>query len=194
MKLAILGHSPLALETALRFHLHGAALTWYADQEDLSLFNSSKFKADDFISDLGLRVLKEMNMTCSLSVFTWAEWNKSYEKPLMDYLRAHQEVKSDEVISVTKRFLTPGEVIPGRSRFLDLFRIIYRVNPKDFIDDQKETNPETYQRLTEEFINSLASTIEMYQDYDLVLDFRNDLGKASVAASGRALGEYSGIE
>lgn len=189
MKLAILGHSPLALETALRFHLHGAALTWYVDQDDLSLFTSQENSVEDFISDLGLGVLKEMNLSYSPSAFTWAEWMKSYEKPLIDYLRAHQEVKTDEVISVTKRFLTPGEVIPGRSRFLDLFRVIYRVNPKDFIDDQKETNPETYQRLTEEFIHSLASTIEMYQDYDLVLDLRSDLGKSSVAASGRALGE-----
>lgn len=189
MKLAILGHSPLALETALRFHLHGAALTWYVDQDDFSLFTSQAFTSDQFTTDLGLSVLKEMNHTYSSPVFNWIEWSKNYEKPLMDYLRAHQEVKTDEVISITKRFLSPGEVIPGRSRFLDLFRVIYRVNPKEFIDDQKETNPETYQRLTEEFIHSLASTIEMYQDYDLVLDMRSDFGKASVAASGRALGE-----
>ncbi len=189
MKLAILGHSPLALETALRFHLHGAALTWYVDQDDFSVFSSPSFAPNLFTSDLGMSVLKEMNHTYSTPFFNWTEWTKNYEKPLMDYLRAHQEIKTDEIISVTKRFLSPGEVIPGRSRFLDLFRVIYRVNPKDFIDDQKESNPETYQRLTEEFINSLASTIEMYQDYDLVLDMRSDFGKASVAASGRALGE-----
>lgn len=189
MKLAILGHSPLALETALRFHLHGAALTWYVDQDDFTQFTSPVFSNDEFTSDLGLSVLKEMNQTYAPSSFNWSQWTKNYEKPLIDYLRAHQEVKFDEVISVTKRFLSSGEVIPGRSRFLDLFRVIYRVNPKDFIDDQKETNPETYERLTEEFINSLASSIEMYQDYDLVLDMRSDLGKASVAASGRALGE-----
>lgn len=189
MKLAILGHSPLALETALRFHLHGAALTWYVDQDNFSNFNSAKFSPNDFISDLGLSLLKEMGQQYSPEAFRWSEWIDHYEKPLMDYLRAHQEVKTDDVISVTKRFLAPGEVIPGRSRFLDLFRVIYRVNPKDFIDDQKETNPETYKRLTEEFIHSLASTIEMYQDYDLVLDLRSDFGKASVAASGRALGE-----
>src|SRR5688572_20703047 len=124
MKLAILGHSPLALETALRFHLHGAALTWYVDQDDFSHFTSPAFSVDHFTSDLGLSVLKEMNLTYSSPVFNWAEWSKNYEKPLMDYLKAHQEVKTDDVISVTKRFLSPGEVIPGRSRFLDLFRVI----------------------------------------------------------------------
>jgi hypothetical protein len=189
MKLAILGHSPLALETALRFHLHGAALTWYVSEGDHSGFDSGNFSPNSFTTDLGFSVLKEMDAHYSPKTFSWSEWSGKYEKPLTDYLKAHQEVKFDEVVSITKRFLAPGEVIPDRSRFLDLFRVIYHVNPKDFIEGQKETNPETFERLSQEFINSLASTIEMYQDYDLVLDFRNDLGKASAATSGRALGE-----
>jgi hypothetical protein len=189
MKLAIIGHSPLALEAAIRFHLHGAALTWYIDQDDFTLFDSSHLPVDAFISDLGLGLLKEMNLNYSPAAFSWNEWVQRYEKPLTDYLKVHQEVRSDDVISVSKRFLAPGEVIPGRSRFLDLFRIIYRVNPKEFIEEQKEVNPETYKKLTEEFITSLTSTIEMYQDYDLVLDFRSDLSRSSAAASGKALGE-----
>jgi hypothetical protein len=189
MKLAILGHSPLALEAAIRFHLHGAALTWYIDQDDFTLFDSSLFPSDSFISDLGLSLLKEINVNYSPTAFNWNEWTQKYEKPLIDYLRVHQEVRSDQVISISKRFLAPGEEIPGRSRFLDLFRVIYRVNPKEFIEEQKEINPETYKKLTEEFITSLTSTIEMYQDYDLVLDLRSDLSKASAAASGKALGE-----
>jgi hypothetical protein len=189
MKLAILGHSPFALEAALRFHLHGAAVTWYLDQDDFTLFDSSSFTPDAFSSDIGKGILQELNLRYNPVAFSWNEWSQSYEKPLMDYLRLHQEVKTDEVISVSKRFLASGEMIPGRSRFLDLFRIIYRVNPRDFIEEQKETNPDSYKRLTEEFVNSLASSIEMYQDYDLVLDLRSDLSRASAAASGRALGE-----
>jgi len=189
MKLAIIGHSPLALEAAIRFHLHGAALTWYIDQDDLTLFNCSHLPADAFVSDLGMGLLKEMNLTYSPAAFSWNEWTEKYEKPIIDYLRVHQEVRNDDVISVSKRFLAPGEVISGRSRFLDLFRIIYRVNPREFIEEQKEVNPETYKKLTEEFISSLTSTIEMYQDYDLVLDFRSDLSRSSAAASGKALGE-----
>ena len=189
MKLAILGNSPLALETALRFHLHGSALTWYVDADDLSGFNSMEISPEHFISDLGRGVLKEIGITYQPKKFNWKNWEEDYQRPLINYLKSHQEIKTDEVISVTKRFLAPGEEIKGRSRFLDLFRVIYRVNPKDFIEEQKEANLETYKRLTEEFINSLASSIEMYQDYDLILDLRNDLSRASAAASGRALGE-----
>lgn len=189
MKIAILGGSPVALETALRFHLHGAALTWYVDQDDLSCFTSPHYPKDAFSSDLGLGVLKEIAKGYAPKEFSWSDWKENYLDPLLNYLKIHQEVRLDEVVSVTKRFLAPGETIPGRSRFLDLFRVIYHVNPRDFIEEQKETNPDTYKRLTEEFVNSLASTIEMYQDYDLVLDLRSDLGRASAAASGRALGE-----
>jgi hypothetical protein len=189
MKLAIIGHSPLALEAAIRFHCHGAALTWFVDQDDLSSFDSSSYEADIFTSELGLSLLGKMNLTYSSEVFSWNKWMSDYEKPLMEYLKRHQEVKTDDVISISKRFLSPGENIPDRSRFFDLFRIIYRLNPKEFIDEQKETNPETYKRLSDEFIHSLASSIEMYQDYDLVLDLRSDFAKSSIAASGRALGE-----
>lgn len=189
MKLAIIGQSPLALEACLRFHLHGAALTWFIDEHDPFSFDSFSSPKDTFTSDLGLGILKEINLTYSPEKFSWDEWINGYQKPLLNYLKAHQEVKYDEIVSISKRFLAPGELISGKSRFHDLFRVIFRVNPKDFIDDQKETNPETYKRLTEEFISSLASSIEMYQDYDLVLDLRTDLGKASAAVTGRALGE-----
>lgn len=189
MKIAILGSSPIALETALRFHLHGAALTWYLDSENFFNFTSSATKASSYTSDLGLGVLKELGLNYRPDNFSWENWQNHYARPLTDYLKAQQEVKADEVVSVTKRFLAPREVIPGRSRFLDLFRVIYRVNPKDFIEEQRESNPETYQRMTEEVLNSLASTIEMFQDYDLVLDLRSDLSKSSISVSGRALGE-----
>jgi hypothetical protein len=189
MKIAILGHSPIALETALRFHFHDAALTWYVEKEAFHGFESPGLRPDAFTSDIGLGVLKTNSIHYSPKHFSWSEWTEHYEKPLIDFLRSQQEVKFEKVISVTKRFLSPKEVIPNRSRFHDLFRVIYHVNPKDFIEEQKETNPETYEKLSQEFVHSLSSTIEMYQDYDLVLDFRSDLGRASAAVSGRALGE-----
>lgn len=189
MKLAILGNSPLALEAALRFHLHGAALTWFIEEEDFEGFESPHFMERHFTSDLGFSVLQEMGQSYAPDRFNWADWKENYLNPLIRYLKSHQEVKFDEVVSVTKRFLAPAEDIPGRSRFYDLFRIIFHINPKDFIEQQRESNPETYARLTEEFVNSLTSKVEMYQDYDLVLDLRNNLSRSSAAVTGRALGE-----
>src|SRR5690606_33683713 len=92
-------------------------------------------------------------------------------------------------LSVAKRFLAPHEEINGRSRFYDLFRVIYSVDPRDFIEQQKETNPEAYERMTTEVVQSLGHKIEMYNNFDLVLDLRSTLDKASLSISGRAVGE-----
>lgn len=189
MKLAILGHSPLALEAALRFHFHGALLTWYQSEEGISAFESAELSPFSFTSELGLGVLKDLNRNYSPEFFKWSHWEREYQQPLIEFLKTHQEIRIDEVVCVSKRFLSPLEEISGRSRFYDLFRLIYRVNPKEFIEDQKESSPETYKKLTEEFVESLATSIEMYEDYDLVLDCRSDLSRASVSVSGRALGE-----
>jgi hypothetical protein len=189
MKLAILGNSPLALEAALRFHFHGAALTWYMSPEGFSAFDSGEHPPLCFSSKLGLQVLNDLNQNYSPDLFNWSQWVKGYEQPLVQFLKTHQEVREDEVVCVSKRFLTPLEEISGRSRFYDLFRLIYKVNPKEFIEDQKESSPETYKKLTEEFVQSLATSIEMYHDYDLILDCRTDLSRTWASVSGRALGE-----
>jgi hypothetical protein len=187
MKIAILGQSPLALECALRFQLHGAAITWYRTGDSFAPFHSRDWEIGEFTSELGLRILGEMNQVSAIS--NWETWQSLYEAPLVNYLKNHQEVVDEEIISVTKRFLAPGETVKKSSRFYDLFRIIYRVDPREFIERQRETNPETYQRLTDEFVQSLTRTIEMYRDYDVVLDLRSALSKASLAVTGKALGE-----
>ncbi|HXH74832.1 MAG TPA: hypothetical protein VNJ08_07690 [Bacteriovoracaceae bacterium] len=193
MKLALFGSSAIALETALRFHAHEAALTWFnAEEGDLeSLFASCDTSWEECTSDLGWKCLKESGGQPFEKVpFSWKKWRTYYYLPLVEFLRAsQQQVKTYKVLSVTKRFLAPEEEIEGRSRFLDLFRIIYQLNPEEFINQQKEVDPETFKRLSDEFIQSLQSSLEMYEDFDLVVDLRHAAESASIAISGRALGE-----
>jgi hypothetical protein len=192
MKLAIIGTSPIALEAALRFHQHDAAITWFnAEEVNLNwLYTSRSCGWQDCTSDLGWELLNFSGATLNKSdSFSWEKWRSHYYLPLIEYLRASQEIKNYQVLSVSKRYLAPREQIPGRSRFFDLFRIIYQLNPEEFINQQKESDPETYQRLSEEFIHSLQSSLEMYQDYDLVIDARFSLESSSLAVTGRVLGE-----
>lgn len=189
MKLAIIGNSPIALEAAVRFHLHGASLTWFKNEDYTECFNEFQLSEGGLISDLGLEILKSKNLKYDLQNLSMENWRINYFSPINEVLSQYQEIKTDEVVSITKRFLAPEEEILGRTRFLDLFRVIFKVDPTKFIEEQKDDNPETYKKLSEEFVKSLASSIEMYQDYDVVLDFRTNLGKASVNIAGRALGE-----
>lgn len=191
MKLAIFGSSPIALEAALRFNAHEASLTWFNGDEMLSpMFESSPTAWSDVTSELGWETLKQSGGSAfDKENFSWEKWFKHYYLPLAEYLKTVQEVKPHKVLSVTKRFLASEEEIKGSTRFLDLFRVIYQLNPEEFINQQKESNPETYERLSEEFVQSLQSSLEMYEDFDLVIDLRDPLKASSLAVSGRALGE-----
>lgn len=173
MKLAILGMNSTALEAAVRFHLHGAQLTWFCEGQ---LPHTNK----EEVSKLGLELLNKTVIN---------SWEDDYLKPLMSLLRVDHRIKSNSVLAISKRYLAPEEVPADSSRFLDLFRIIYQVNPTQFIEEQKELNPETYQRLSDEFISSLQDHIEMYEDFDLVLDLRSLDTAASISVTGRGLGE-----
>jgi hypothetical protein len=190
MKLAILGSSPQALEFAIRFHQYGAALTWFNCPEDgPEEFQQELLSTEALISDLGVSLLKSLGKEYAPKKFSWQVWKNDYYAPLSSYLATQHRVRQEEVVSVSKRFLAPGEEIAERDRFYDLFRVIFQMNPQDFIQQQQASNPETFERLSEEFKNSLQSHIEMYEDFDVVIDLRRSNFCSSLSVTGRALGE-----
>ncbi len=192
MKIALLGCGPIVLESALRFHSYEASFTWFLDEPNLDAYYLlPSLGWNDCTSELGFKTLSTQNfdITFSQETFSWNLWEEKYFNPLVQILGSFQEIKPYRVLSVAKRFLTPNEVIPDHSRFHDLFRLIYQINPEEFIGQQKEVNPETYQRLSDEFIQSLQASLEMYEDFDLVFDFRKAVEPTSMSVSGRALGE-----
>jgi hypothetical protein len=183
MKLAIIGSGPIALEAALQFHGLDAALTWYY---------GDPYPLDELAQDWNQTTSNEgQKLTGNLPLeFSWEAWKKNYRDPLIEVLKQNgQQAKPYQVLSVTKRYLAPHETLVGSTRFADLFRIIYQLNPEQFINEQKQLNPETFQRLTDELVKSLQSSLELYEDFDLVLDLREPFLASSVAISGRALGE-----
>lgn len=190
MKLAILGSSPIALEAALRFHEHEAAVTWFDSGSCFfeGLFTSASLDPWSLTSETGLRILKSLEKNYDPKSFSFEEWRTHYFEPLRNMLASTQAVKSHRPVSVTKRFLAPEEH-GEKSRFSDLFRIIYTVDPKAFIESQKETDPEMYKKLSEEHVGSLKSSIEMFEDFDLVIDLREGFESTSLSPTGRALGE-----
>lgn len=183
MKLAIIGSSPQALETAVRFHLHGAALTWF-NAEEYEYEKDFPFQVSDYVTEQGLSLLNQKYQASD-----WQSWKEQYYKPLTVLLAQEQKVRPHTPISISKRYLAPTEQLKDKSRFYDLFRIIFQVNPQEFIREQAEQNPETFQRLTEELKSSLQSNLEMYEDFDVVIDLRRSTEAGSLAFSGRALGE-----
>lgn len=185
MKVAILGSSPVALEAALRFHAHGAAITWFNLEDDLYHQQSIDMDWKDAVSSLGEKLLGK-----EFTKLNYQQWLASYFHPLESLLKNEgQRVKPFEVVAITKSRLAPGEEIPGKTRFHDLFRVIYEIDPQNFINEQKDSDPSLFKRLNDEVVHSLQSKIEMYEDMDLVIDCRRPNQPLSLNINGRALGE-----
>ncbi len=187
MKVAILGHNPVGLEIALYFDQIGASVVWMGTNEDLQKYDSLYRSGYDLSLLTGEQGMARLGATPELSSLD--DYKNKYFSPLLSTLAQAQDVKVVEVESVNKRFIRKEEEIEGRSRFLDLFRVRYSIDPKDFVETQKEANPEVYERLTSEMMSSLQSRIEMYEDVDLVINAAERMIPRSLGTNGAALGE-----
>lgn len=187
MKVAILGHNPIGLELALYFDQIGASVVWMGANSDLNRYDSFCRSGYDLSWLTG--PLGEARLGSIKTFENFEDYFKSYFRPLAEYLRDAQDLKLVEVESVNKRFLRSEEEIQGRSRFLDLFRIRYSVDPKEFVETQKNANPEVYERLTTEMLHSLQTRVEMYEDVDLVINALERRTPRSLGTNGAALGE-----
>lgn len=179
MKLAIIGSGPLAIFCAQYFDQLGAEVVLF---QKGPLGGSVRMLLEHFpqmeISFQGKRQ--------TLKSF----WNESLV-PAITSIEERQLTKAGEVLRVHKRFLHKEEIIYGKSRLHDLFRVIYSVNPKEAILKQLEENPEIFKQLGEQVVNSLHMPVESFEDFDIVIDARG-MGRVPMpmgAANASALNE-----
>lgn len=91
--------------------------------------------------------------------------------------------------SVTKRFLTLGETPQGRSRFADLFRVSYDVSQQERVEEAQAEQPEVYERFTQDLMNSLKSRLELFEDFDVVIDATPSKLVRTIGPGGPCVGE-----
>lgn len=90
---------------------------------------------------------------------------------------------------VTKRFLPAGVIPENKSRFLDLFRVSFQVNPEAMINQGLIDQPNVYQKLSDEFMASLKGQLEMFEDVDVVIDAGQLSTRRTLGPGGPAVGE-----
>jgi hypothetical protein len=90
---------------------------------------------------------------------------------------------------VTKRFLLPSQIPKNRSRFADLFRVTYQVNPEGVINQGLVDQPEVYEKLSQEFLSSLKSRLDFFEDFDVVIDGSQKQVNHHLGPGGPAVGE-----
>ena len=160
MKLAIIGSGPLAIFSAQHFDQLGA---------EVVLFQKSP---------LGGNIRFLLKYFPHMEIHYHGErkplkqfWEKELV-PAIEYIEHRQLTKAGDVLRVHKRFLHKEEMIYGKSRLHDLFRVVFSVNPKEAILKQLEENPEMFNQLGDQVVSSLHMPVESFEDFDIVIDAR----------------------
>lgn len=167
MKLAIIGSGPLAILCAQHFDQLGA---------EVSLFQKNALGGNvRFL----LEYFPEMEVSFENQVKTIKTlWNENIAKAITN-LEEKNLTRAGEVLRVHKRFLHREEKISDKSRLHDLFRVIYSVNPKEAILKQLEENPEMFEQLGEQVMDSLHLPVESFEDFDIVIEARG-IGRSAL--------------
>ena len=170
MKVAIIGSGPLAIEMALYLDSQQSTVVLFMKEQ---LGGSIKKMAslypdlelDSSTSEWGRELLGEVGPISTIGEY----WN-NYLKPLSEHQVVRDFTRLGEVLRVHKRFLGTHEKVD--SRLSDLFRVVFTTNPSEDIIKQVKENPETFEKMGENFIESLKESIEFFEDFDLVVDCR----------------------
>jgi siroheme synthase (precorrin-2 oxidase/ferrochelatase) len=171
MKMAIIGSGARALEAAHEFASLGADVTLfcpYGIAGKLSL-------ASDQLANISIpaawqvssQLLKKLNIDSPTDLKDLV--NTTLPQVAMA-LEGQARFINAKVERFHKRFLSQSEEIAGKSRFFDLFRVVYKVEPSSEIARQRNEDPETFKALPEELVRSLETGVEAFEDFDLVIE------------------------
>ncbi|EQC47157.1 hypothetical protein [Bacteriovorax sp. Seq25_V] len=165
MKIAIIGNGALALECASYFYELGA---------DIRLF-----KKNSGIDNLLYSGVHDENYQALYT--SWSNIDTPKENSKESYLTYLEKleasllslnvIKYGDVKRIHKRVLRPG-VMPadGKSRLVDLFRVVFKIDATKEIERQRLENTEIFEKLGNEVLESLKNSIESYEDFDLVIN------------------------
>lgn len=179
MKIAVIGNGPVALEAAVEF-LHEGADVRVLGRGELGskikslkeLFPNDPIEAQKFIRP---KMAEIIGLDSQKDMTTFPELWESYYAKMIELVGGRFSQRNVERIQ--KRFLHKEEVIDGRSRLLDLFRVTSALNPSGMVEEQVRENPELKEKLGEDILNSLKNQVESFEDFDLVFDCRGPFQK-----------------
>ncbi len=182
MKIAVLGQGPVSVHYALHFHALGADVTIFKRDSfggnlHLLLTHYPDYELNGTFFELTTEIGRSFVSLSSEELQkkpTIKEYWEKYFAPMVEKSELFSIAKTAEVNRVHKRFLNANEIIAGKSRMHDLFRVVYSLDPKESILKQVKENPEAFDKLGEDVLNSLHESVEGFADFDIVIDCRGE--------------------
>ena len=167
MKIAIIGQGPTAVESALYFMDQDCSVSLFTNGiSKQKYFNSIRGVSDLLptskfgVKKLGVKLDSELEVE---------EYAPNYFEPIWNFLLDNSIIRDCKVKRISKSHIAYNENIPGRSRLADLFRVTFEMNAEKLVEQQLKLNEEAFNNVSLEALSSLKKSIEMAEDYDLIL-------------------------
>ena len=166
MKIAVIGEGPNALETTLFFMAQECSVTLFGGNlPKETYFNRYAGINEDLETSVDGRKLLNIDNE-SLCV---EDYKNNYFYPLWDNLAALGILRECQVNRITKAHLSATQKPEGKSRLSDLFRVSFEMNAEKMIQEQQKLNEMAFNNISPDSLSSLKRSIEMAEDYDLVI-------------------------
>jgi hypothetical protein len=173
MKMAIIGAGPRGIEMALHLNSLGAQVLLFDGAGKMggpfvklvSHFPEMKVGKtwEEVTSKEGRELVAELP---ERSQITLRDYWDSYLEKIINSLTVQKMLYSFKVERVQKRFLAPGELPIEKSRFADLFRVVYL--HKLSLEEREKIEAQLGNKVAE----NLEEELERYCDVDGVIDAR----------------------
>jgi hypothetical protein len=188
LKVAVLGHTPAGLEMTLKLMALGSEVRWYGE-EDYSL--TGDFELGGHPDDLTSRYGRE-HLGLSFDdhqKLTTGEYFRHYFEPLFKILEQKQIAVRATIKSVSKCHLLSHETPGDKTRFADLFRVIYSRDPEKYLEQLKKENSQVYEKFKTTMDTSFGRELEMFDDVDIVIENLDKKTSSWMGPSAPAVGE-----
>jgi len=176
MKIAIVGEGPIALESTLFFLKQDCSVTLFVgDRSSKSYFD--RYVGIDEVIETSIVGQEELEIEDK--AFSLDDYQAKYFLPLMEKLNAAGIIRPCRVNRVTKAHLSTLEELPGRSRLADLFRVTFEMDAEKMVEEQIKLNEMAFNNISPSTLSSLKRSIEMAEDFDLVILAKESFEKNS---------------
>lgn len=155
MRVGIIGQGPFAIELAYQISRLGGSVVLFAEK------------------NLELLWPVTIDARVSGNLLSFDQFTKEHLQNKIEEVQKNCDIyRFSKVKRTHKKLLHKKESFEDRGRLADLFRIIYTLDPTENVLKQVKDNPEIFQKLGDDVVNSLKESVEMAEDVDIVVDAR----------------------
>ena len=119
----------------------------------------------------------ELGQALDKSILPAIDYQKNYFDILWSKFLEQGMIRECKISRVTKAHFDAAYLPEGKTRLCDLFRVTFEMNAEKMIEEQAKLNEMAFNNISPDAIQSLKRSIEMAEDFDLVIFAKDNFDK-----------------